>query len=177
MRTIDQPELESKRLLIRSFDNGDAPRVQLLAGDQRVSRYTLNVPWPYLDGMAEAWIDTHREAWVNEEQATFAVVRKTGVQLVGAVSLVAIDKGQAEIGYWIGHPYWDKGYCTEAAALLLHYGLGQLQLDRITARHLAANPASGKVLNKLGMTHLGSRPSLDRQSKTSMFEHYENSGP
>ena len=177
MRTIAQPELASKLLLIRPFDAGDAPRVQLLAGDRRVSRYSLNIPWPYLDGMAQSWIDTHREAWVNEERADFAVVRKTGDLLIGAVCFVAIDKGEAEIGYWIGHRYWGKGYCTEAAALLLRYGLDELQLDKITARHLTVNPASGNVLNKLGMTHLGSRPSLDRQGKTSMFEHYEKSGP
>jgi RimJ/RimL family protein N-acetyltransferase len=62
---------------------------------------------------------------------------------------------RAELGYWIGVPHWSRGYATEAARAALHYGFETLQLERIFASHFRHNPASGRVLKKLGMRHEG----------------------
>jgi RimJ/RimL family protein N-acetyltransferase len=59
------------------------------------------------------------------------------------------------MGYWIGKPFWNNGYCTEAARAVVEYGFGPLGLERIYANYLARNPASGRVLHKLGMTEEG----------------------
>ena len=61
----------------------------------------------------------------------------------------------AELGYWIGVPYWGKGYATEAAKAVVRYGFEQIKLNRIFAHHFKPNPASGKVLRKIGMKYEG----------------------
>lgn len=150
-----QPTLTSDRLLLRPFALADAPDVQRLAGDRDIASTTLNIPHPYEDGMAETWIGGHEERFDKGEQAAFAVVLRAGT-LIGAIGL-EIDQQheRAELGYWIGKPYWGQGYCTEAAEVVLHYGFEMLGLNRIQARHLARNPASGRVMQKIGMRYEG----------------------
>lgn len=62
---------------------------------------------------------------------------------------------QAKLGYWLGVPYWNRGYMTEAVQALVGYGFTELGLNKITASHFARNPASGRVMQKLGMTQEG----------------------
>ena len=59
------------------------------------------------------------------------------------------------MGYWVGAPYWGRGYCTEAARAILRYGFEELGLHRIHAQHFARNPASGRVMQKIGMVYEG----------------------
>jgi [ribosomal protein S5]-alanine N-acetyltransferase len=59
------------------------------------------------------------------------------------------------LGYWIGKPYWGRGFCTEAARAVLRYAFTELGLNRVHAYHFHHNPASGRVLQKIGMTHEG----------------------
>ncbi len=61
----------------------------------------------------------------------------------------------AELGYWIGRFYWGQGYCTEAARQVLRYGFEDLKLNKICARHMQTNPASGRVMQKIGMRQEG----------------------
>jgi RimJ/RimL family protein N-acetyltransferase len=127
-----------------------------LAGERDISSTTLNIPHPYEDGMAEEWIGTHRERFERGELANFAVVLRDDGRLVGAIGLVINQQFEsAELGYWVGKPYWGQGYCTEAARAVLHYGFTVLGLNRIHAHHLSRNPASGRVMEKIGMTYEG----------------------
>ncbi len=99
-----------------------------------------------------------RAGYAAGEQAIFAVVLKESDDLVGAIGLtVSSDHARAELGYWIGVPYWGRGYATEAAREVLRYGFEQLWLHRIYAAHFATNPASGRVLEKVGMSYEGTR--------------------
>jgi RimJ/RimL family protein N-acetyltransferase len=79
-------------------------------------------------------------------------VPRDGAELVGAISL-QIDRGlnKAELGYWIGKPFWNQGYATEAAIAILAFGFEKLRLNRIQAGHLSRNPSSGRVMQKAGM--------------------------
>lgn len=153
---MDQPTVHSNRILLRPFAPEDAATVQLLAGEYEIADTTLNVPHPYEDGMAEQWISGHGKQFQAGTNAVFAIVDKKSLQLIGAVSLT-IDKDlrKAELGYWIGRPYWNQGYATEAAKSIVDYGFKQLRLNRIVARHFVRNPASGKVMLKVGMVHEG----------------------
>ena len=106
--------------------------------------------------MAEEWIGTHQESFERGEQATFAIVLREGDTLIGAIGLsIKAQYEQAELGYWVGKPYWGQGYCTEAARAVLDYAFTVLNLNRIHAHHLARNPASGRVMQKIGMTYEG----------------------
>jgi RimJ/RimL family protein N-acetyltransferase len=166
------PLLLTPRLLIRSFLQTDARRVQLLAGDAAIADTTLNIPHPYEDGMAEAWIAGHAEQFKRGEQAHFAVVLRAADELVGAVGLTFVSThARAELGYWIGRPYWSQGYCTEAARALLGYAFMARGVNRVQATHLSRNPASGRVMQKLGMQHEGTARQYFR--KAGRFEDVE----
>jgi len=150
------PHLESERLLLRPFDLADAPAVRELARERDVASTTLLVPHPYEDGMAEQWISTHQQRFELGELACFAIVLKQEQALIGAIDLaIRAEHQRAELGYWIGKPFWARGYCTEAARLVVRYGFEDLGLNRIAAHHMSRNPASGRVLEKIGMQHEG----------------------
>ncbi|NIM94656.1 MAG: GNAT family N-acetyltransferase [Anaerolineales bacterium] len=151
-----RPTLETERLVIRPFTLDDAPDVRLLAGDEAIAATTLNIPHPYEEGVAEAWIGMHRERFESGELVNFAIERHSDYHLVGSISLVFQNEhGRAEMGYWIGKPYWNNGYCTEAAAAVLEYGFVERKINRIIAHHILQNTASGRVMQKTGMTHEG----------------------
>lgn len=151
-----QPDLHTVRLLLRPFTAADAGDVRRLAGEFAVADTTLNVPHPYEPGMAEDWIESHAPGWDAGELAVYAITLREGGELVGAISLqVDREYRRANLGYWIGTPYWNRGYCTEAAAAIVDFGFDTLELHRIHASHLARNPASGRVMQKLGMQQEG----------------------
>ena len=154
----ERPSLETERLLLRPFTLADAPEVQRLASDKEIAATTLNIPHPYAEGMAEQWIATHQERYDMNELVNFAITRRGDNALLGAIGLVlSLPHKRAEMGYWIGKPYWKHGYATEAAKAVLRYGFEVLKLNRIHASHFAGNPASGRVMQKIGMQHEGRR--------------------
>jgi RimJ/RimL family protein N-acetyltransferase len=154
-RHAAQPTLRGPTLVLRPFALGDARDVQRLAGDHAIADTTLNIPHPYPDGAAERWIATSEALYAHGEEARFAVTTPDGT-LVGSVGLrIAPQHRHAELGYWVGRPYWGRGYATEAAHLVVHYGFERRDLHRIIARHLTRNPASGRIMRKLGMRHEG----------------------
>lgn len=148
-----QPALRTKRLTLRPFVHSDAPAVQQLAGAYEVALNTLSVPHPYPDGAAEAWIAAQRDAFERDELHNFAIVAER--QLAGSIGLMMKGDAIAEIGYWIGVPFWGRGYASEAAAELVRYGFEACNLHRVFAGHYARNPASGRVLQKIGMQYEG----------------------
>jgi [ribosomal protein S5]-alanine N-acetyltransferase len=151
-----RPTLTTPRLLLRPFALGDAPDVQRLAGAREVASTTLNIPHPYAAGMAEQWIATHQESYARGEFVIFAIVLRANQALIGATSLhIHRPHVQAELGYWIGTAYWNHGYCSEAAQAVLRYGFDVLGLHRIHASYMTRNPASGRVMQKIGMTYEG----------------------
>jgi RimJ/RimL family protein N-acetyltransferase len=159
-------------LLIRSFQSADAPRVQLLAGDTAIADTTINIPHPYEDGLAEAWIAAGEEHFSRGEEANFAVVLRATDELVGAVGLTFSNPhARAELGYWIGQPYWSRGFCTEAARAVLGYAFMARGINRVQATHLTRNPGSGRVMQKLGMQHEGTARQFVR--KGGRFEDVE----
>ncbi len=129
--------------------------MQGLAGAREIADTTLTIPHPYLDGMAETWIATHEDAWKQQDRATFAITSlEEGV--VGAIGLhLRLAHQRAEMGYWVGLPFWNRGYATEAARAIIAFGFEALGLNRIHASHLARNPASGRVMMKAGMRFEG----------------------
>lgn len=156
MNRDDGPTLRTRRLLLRPFTVSDAGDVQRLAGDAAVADTTLRIPHPYPDGLAQQWI---WQLWGRAQAGqcvTFAIVVTEGGTLAGSISL-EIDRAcdRAELGYWIGKPFWNRGYCTEAARAVLAYGFGELALNRIFAHHFRRNPASGRVMEKIGMIREG----------------------
>lgn len=168
-----RPTLETPRLFLRPFTLADAPTVRELAGDRDIASTTLNIPHPYEAGMAEAWIASHEEQFERGVLAAYAITRRDDGALVGAVGLaIQPSHARAELGYWVGKPYWGLGYCTEAARALLAYAFGPLRLNRVHACHFTRNPASGRVMRKLGMSYEGRH--REHVRKWGAFEDVEN---
>ena len=143
--------------------------VQRLAGDSAIADTTSNVPHPYEDGLAERWIQSHAPKYESGELATFAVIRNSDEVLIGTVGLTLTKQfRRGELGYWVGTPFWNQGYCTEAAESIIRFAFSTLNLHKIEAYHLASNPASGRVLQKLGMTKEGLL--RDHASRSGQFE-------
>ena len=150
------PTIETERLILRPFQMSDAARVKELAGSYEIYRPTLNIPHPYEDGVAERWISTHPAQFYSGEGVNLAVTLKADNILIGAIGLGASPKhNRAELGYWIGVPYWGNGYCTEAAMAVIRYGFEVLNLHKITCSHMERNTASGRVMQKAGMRREG----------------------
>jgi len=150
------PILETERLVLRPFQISDAARVKALAGAPKIYRTTLNIPHPYEDGMAEKWIASHASQFYQGDRVSLAITLKADGVLIGAIGLHATLRHQrAELGYWIGVPYWGSGYCTEAAIAIIRYGFDVMNYHKITSTHMECNPASGRVMEKAGMRQEG----------------------
>ena len=149
------PTLRTDRLLLRQFLPTDAPHIQELAGAEEVAAGTF-LPHPYEEGMAEAWIMNQHQSFEAGAAVHFAVTLARDQTVIGSIGLeISQAHRHARLGYWLGLPYWNRGYGTEAVKAVLAYGFGQLNLNRIYAPHFQGNDASGRVLHKAGMTYEG----------------------
>ncbi len=149
-------QINTTRLLLRPFTLTDAPDVHQLASEYEIAANTLRIPHPYELSMAEDWIAGQVQAAEEQRELTWAVVQREEKMLLGSIGLILFKEfEQAELGYWIGKPYWNKGYASEAAKAVLEFGFKNLHFQRIHAHHLSRNPVSGKVLKKIGMQHEG----------------------
>jgi ribosomal-protein-alanine N-acetyltransferase len=129
--------------------------IQALASDAAIARWTA-IPHPYPRDGALAFVDRAQRMRARGMQETFAVC-EAGGHLLGVATLVRDEKlaARAELGYWIGRPYWGRGYATAAARRLLAHGFERMDLDAVVARCFAINRASARVIEKLGFRFVG----------------------
>jgi [ribosomal protein S5]-alanine N-acetyltransferase len=148
--------LKTDRLILRAFKLSDAKIVQQKVGDKAIADTTLNIPYPYPDGLAEEWISSHQSKFESGEVITYAITLKDNDEIIGVIGLKVEKKfNHAELGYWIDKNLWGNGYCTEAARAVVEYGFNKFGFHKIYAEHIARNPRSGKVMKKLGMKKEG----------------------
>jgi [ribosomal protein S5]-alanine N-acetyltransferase len=145
--------LETPRLILREFSEFDIPELVPLIGAREVAATTLRIPHPYEEKHAREFFAT---APKQNELRLAIRLRSTG-RLCGGIGLhPEMQYPRAELGYWIGVPFWGNGYATEAASAVIEYGFHKLKLERIFASHFKGNDRSGRVLQKIGMRHEGS---------------------
>ena len=151
------PILRTARLVLNGFEPEDAADLTLLAGDRDIADTTLAIPHPYEMDHALGWIGNQRRESARGRAANFAIRLSAGSPLIGCVGLRDVDPEhlQAELGFWIGKPWWSQGYASEAAAAAVRFGFEALGLNRICAHHMVRNPAAGKVLQHIGMQREG----------------------
>jgi ribosomal-protein-alanine N-acetyltransferase len=152
-----RPVLEAEHLTLRPFMMEDALAVARLAGAVEIARFTTRIPHPYQEEMAREWIATHESGFANGDEMIFAIYLKDREALIGAVGLEKINRefSHAEIGYWIGVPFWNHGFGTEVVKTVIEYGFSTLHLHRIYARIMSNNHGSAKVLRRCGFSHEG----------------------
>ncbi|MGE3920764.1 MAG: GNAT family N-acetyltransferase [Gammaproteobacteria bacterium] len=172
MRKI--PTLDTPRLILRPFKLEDAPIIAELGNDKDIATNTENLPFPYEEPMARQWIACHDDMYEHGTLLNLAIVLRKQNKLMGAIGFDFNYKyDHAELGYWLGRPYWGVGYATEAARRMLHYGFMDLNLHRIHSCHLTITPISGRVLQKVGMQHEGCfRGHIKKWGEYLDLEHY-----
>ena len=140
------------RLLLRPGFAEDAPALARAIDDSAIVRNLATAPWPY--GLAEA--EAHLAASHDPVLPRMLILERTASapQLVGACGLSRRPSGAVELGYWIARADWNRGFATEAGRALIEIA-GALKLARLEAAHFVDNPASERVLEKLGFTATG----------------------
>lgn len=148
------PQIRTERLLIRLPRLSDAASISMFAGDRDIARMTTRIPHPYPQPAAEMWVLMTRAGY--EPGSNLAMTVELDGQPVGGGGLFRRRPDQDwEIGYWIGKPWWGRGLATELGEALVAFGASDYGADRIIAGHYDDNPASGRVLEKLGFAYTG----------------------
>ncbi|MBS0169475.1 MAG: GNAT family N-acetyltransferase [Nitrospira sp.] len=147
--------LSTARLRLRPFQMADAETVQALAGTQDVAAGTF-LPHPMDRQSAQAWITARLDDQTAGTGVTVAIILAESGVLIGSIGMELVSAHeQGRLSYWLGRDYWNRGYGTEVVRAFVEYGFITLKLHRIYAPHFHTNPASGRVLHKVGMTHEG----------------------
>ncbi len=164
----------TERLLLRPGWIEDAAELQAGIGDEAVVRNLATAPWPYRLDDAQSFLSMPRDS----AEPNFLISLRTGgaARIIGGVGLVRHDDATYELGYWIARPYWGLGFATEAARAVV--GIARaMQLPRLISSHMVDNPASGKVLRKLGFAPTGRivpRYSAARGTEVATVEYAES---
>ena len=136
------------RLLLRPGWIQDAPALFEAICDEAVVRNLATAPWPYRLSDAEAFLSSERKP----SAPAMLIFRRTGgaPELVGSIGFAQKPDGQMELGYWIARRFWGRGYATEAGHAAIAMARDSLRLRKLSAGHFIDNPASARVLEKLG---------------------------
>ncbi|QUD86555.1 GNAT family N-acetyltransferase [Phenylobacterium montanum] len=147
------PKIETRRLALRAPAFSDAPRVAALANDLGVARMTTRIPHPYSRGEAEGFL-ARMAALDYRREAVFAIEHEDD-GVVGLIGMHPTGQFGPEIGYWLGRPWWGRGFATEAALALLSWIKQEKRARAVISGHFIDNPASGRVLQKAGFLYTG----------------------
>jgi len=142
----------TERLLLRPGWAEDAPALFAAIADEGIVRNLASPPWPYGLAHAEAFLATER----RRSEPSMLILRRTAgaAELIGTIGIGKRPGSDPELGYWIARPFWGFGYATEAGRAMIA-AARTLRLSRLSAGHYLDNPASGRVLEKLGFTPTG----------------------
>ena len=148
--------LHTPRLTLRPFANDDVGDLVRLLNDREVARFLAMVPHPYRTDDARDWIERTR----TTDNPWPALAIEAGGSLIGSIGLKrpedpASPESGAELGYWLGRPYWGNGYATEAVAQVVGYAFSVMDLAQLWASVSMSNPASRHVLEKVGLRFVG----------------------
>ncbi|HEV2698160.1 MAG TPA: GNAT family protein [Terriglobales bacterium] len=144
--------IETPRLQLGQLSESDIPELVPLIGAREVAATTLRIPHPFEEKHAREFLASP----AKENELRLGIRLRADARLVGGMGLHPdAQHGRAELGYWIGVPFWGNGYATEAAQAVVRYGFEHFKLNRIFAGHFGHNSESGKILRKIGMKHEG----------------------
>lgn len=136
------PVLHTDRLTLRPFRLSDASTFVALAGDPAVARMTSDIPHPLHVWQCRRWLRQARG------EIRFAIERDD--ELIGGVGYFCHRPRIGELGFWLGQPHWGEGLATEAARAVVRYAFTDGRLAMLTSANFVDNPASARILSKLG---------------------------
>ncbi len=149
------PDIAAERLRLRPVTLDDAAPMARLADDIDIARMTTSIPHPFHVADAEGFIA--RMAAADRAREALFGVELPAEGLIGLVGLHPNDQDRVEVGYWLGRPYWGRGYMTEAVERVLIWAREEWGRGVLASGHFADNPASAAVLIKAGLLYTGER--------------------
>lgn len=155
-------ELVTDRLILRKLREEDAPAVMELMNDEEVTKSTHSLGSRYTLDTANEWIARHQEDFETGGFIFFAVTDRSAGGFCGFICLNFEKRdNRGELGYAYARSCWGKGIATEATQAVIDFAFGVRKMHKVYARHFASNPASGRVMQKCGMTFEGLQLSHD----------------
>ena len=153
-------DIETERLLLRRFTQNDAQEMfDTWCADPDVTRYMMWTPHPDINEthtVIERWEKRYETAASELGERNYAIVVKQTNKLIGSIGIMPKERNAGvELGYCIGKSYWGYGYVTEAAQALTAFAFESMDAQKVVAFHHTDNPASGRIMQKCGMTYEG----------------------
>jgi [ribosomal protein S5]-alanine N-acetyltransferase len=153
---IPAKELRTSRLILRPLEYGHLDCMLPLISAREVAATTLRIPHPYTRKDAEDYFRAMEIEIGKGKMLRLSIFIAPSDEYCGSVGLhIEREHGRAEMGYWIGVPFWGRGYASEAARAVVEYGFSELGLNRIFATVFGGNTASRRVAEKAGMKYEG----------------------
>ena len=149
---IDCPVLVTERLVLRLPHEDDIAELAELADNRRIADMLARMPHPYGEREARAFVAGARERAVAG--CTYAITLADSGAFVGCAGLHGL-RGGLELGYWIGEPYWGRGYATETAHTLVDLAFRASAIERLHVSCRVVNAASRRVIHKCGFQYAG----------------------
>ena len=165
-------EIQTERLTLRRTRNSDARVMASRINDPEILRMTATLPMPFFSLSAEFWLMRSAANWRQGNSFAYAITGQDD-SMMGVVDLFKNDQDDWEIGYWIGKDFWGKGYMPEAAKGLLGEAFRVFDVPYIDAGYFADNPASGRVLEKLGFVDKNEPSNLFSVARGERYEGIE----
>lgn len=147
------PVLKGDKITLRQLRRSDAMVLQRNANNREIIRNVTHLPYPYTINHAKSWVEKSLRLARKRKEFHFGIINADSGQLIGMIGLRMVDfkNKNAEVGFWLGKKYWNKGYTTEAVRLIMQYAFNDLRLQRLYAIVLSLNIGSVRVLEKNGL--------------------------
>ncbi|AEV35236.1 GCN5-related N-acetyltransferase [Pseudovibrio sp. FO-BEG1] len=153
------PELNTSRLTLRQFRQDDLEPICENINNFEVSKMLTVVPYPYTKADGEWWLNHINETPLTKE-TNWAIESELG--FAGVITIRIGESGFPLIGYWLGQPFWGKGYMSEATEAVVDYCFETLGVTKVTSGAFEENDGSLNVLAKNGFQTVGTQPEKSR---------------
>ncbi|MBL4596990.1 MAG: GNAT family N-acetyltransferase [Robiginitomaculum sp.] len=157
--------IKTEHLLLRPFVMSDAAKLAELIAEPKVMEMLEQPPWPYQLSDAKLWLAGLAGREQQNDAYKFAITHPS-FGLIGSIGLQKKQAGILDLGYWVGKPYWGKGYASEAAAALMDWAITELGVTELVSGYFEDNPASGAILRKLGFVSTGNACNIENALRT-----------
>ena len=148
---IDCPVLVTERLILRAPHVDDVPELSLLAANRRVAEMVARMPHPYGEAEARAFVAASAK---RRQGCVYALTLSDTGAFIGCAALNETPRG-LELGYWVGEPFWNRGFATEAAHALVDLAFRVTDVDCLHVSCRVLNGASRRVIQKCGFNYAG----------------------
>ena len=146
----------TSRLVLRPLRTSDAEAIQEHFPHWEIVQHLGDqIPWPYPPDGATQFVAIRLKKIETSQDESWAITLKGSDELIGLVDYVADDDEAGNRGFWLGQQWWGKGYMTEVIEAFHYYAFEVLKLEKLTFVNAANNPASKRIKEKTGATHVG----------------------